>query len=422
MVKVMDLAIKKRLLNSVLEDVDVYPVFQPIICLRSGKVFAYEALIRGGVRDTGESIAPGELFALTDSLHLTQDFDQLCQQLAMESFKNYTEDTDSLLFMNIHTNCIYKESVDEGHLPNLTEKMGYHPSIIGLEFIESKANSAHELIYFVRQQRDTGFLIVIDDFGSEHSNIERLILIHPDIIKIDRNIISGIDKDPYRQSILKSIVSLSEMTGSVCLAEGVETTEEVLTCALYGVNLFQGYAIAKPDKDIMKLEKKAIKKIHDYREKLHKKIVTHLKQSHYLSRDINSVADWLIRQINPAKLSSMEFIFQEFIIVNPEIENIFVLDEKGIQITDMVVAPHIKDKPHSYIFRPVEKGTDHSLCPYFTCYQVYNINRYCTDKHLSSASGNLCKTLSVRLTNGEKPLILCMDFLEEEIKTPLHSN
>ena len=311
--------------------------------------------------------------------------------------------------------------MDDGVLPDLTERMGFHPSVIGLEFIESKANSSHELIYFVRQQRESGFLIVVDDFGSEHSNIERLILIHPDIIKIDRNIIHGIDKDAYRQSILKSIVSLSEMTGSVCLAEGVETEAELLTCALLGVNLLQGFAIGRPDADLKKIEKSALKKIKSCQNHLRKQIVSRLKETSYLTSDVNSVADWLVRQIDCQSIESMETIFEEFIIVNSEIESIFVLDEDGIQVTDMVVAPHIKAKPHSYIFRVAEKGCDHSLRPYFTCFKAFKINRFFADKHLSSASGNMCRTLAVRLQEGKKAFILCIDFLEETIKTPLLS-
>ena len=404
-----------------LEDIEICPYFQPIICLKTGKIFAYEALIRGWVVDTKEPISPSELFALSDSLQLTQDFDQLCQQLALENFKEFDNNNDALLFMNIHTNCIYKESVDDGVLPDLTERMGFHPSVIGLEFIESKANSSHELIYFVRQQRESGFLIVVDDFGSEHSNIERLILIHSDIIKIDRNIIHGIDKDAYRQSILKSIVSLSEMTGSVCLAEGVETEAELLTCALLGVNLLQGFAIGRPDADLKKIEKSALKKIKSCQNHLRKQIVSRLKETSYLTSDVNSVADWLVRQIDCQPIESMETIFEEFIIVNSEIESIFVLDEDGIQVTDMVVAPHIKAKPHSYIFRVAEKGCDHSLRPYFTCFKAFKINRFFADKHLSSASGNMCRTLAVRLQEGKKAFILCIDFLEETIKTPLLS-
>lgn len=408
----------KDSIAEIFEDIDVVPFFQPIICLKTGKVFAYESLIRGRSRIDNSLISPKELFSLTDSLHVTADFDRLCQHKALEYFKKFS--SSSLLFMNIHTNCIYSGSKDHQELPNLTEEMGFNPNVIGLEFIESRAHSARELINFVKKQRESGFLIVVDDFGSEHSNIERLILIHPDVIKIDRNIVHDIDKDTYRQSILKSIVSLSEMTGSVCLAEGVETPEELVTCALFGVNLLQGYEIAKPNSDLKKLEKQALDKIKFYREKIYEKIIFNLKETRLLTGDVNMIADWLIRQIDVDSIDTMESVFQEFIIINPKVELIFLLDENGIQISNMVCAPHIEHKPYSYIFHVEKKGCNHRLRPYFTCFSAFKkTNRFLTDKHLSSCSGNLCRTLAIRLQGTNKTYILCIDFLEEEIKTPL---
>ena len=254
-------------LSCILKDVEILPFFQPIINIKTGRVFAYESLVRGRCKSTGKLISPVELFELTDSHKVSREFDQFCQRLTLESFKKY--ESDALLLMNINTKCIIQEMVDELMLPNLTEQMGFDPRVIGLEFIESKANSPQELISFVHQQRTKGFLIVVDDFGSEHSNIERLILLHPDIIKIDRNIIQGIDTDVYRQSILKSIVSLSEMTGAVCLAEGVETPEEVYTCVLLGVNLLQGYAIAHPAADLVALEQEALQNLKGFQHEIH---------------------------------------------------------------------------------------------------------------------------------------------------------
>lgn len=408
-------------IESILEDIEITPFFQPIICIKTGKVFAYEALVRGRDRKSGALVSPAELFAFTDSLQLTREFDQLCQRLALQAFKKYQG--DSLLFMNIHTNCIMQETTDKLLLPNLTEQLGFNPNVIGLEFIESRAHSAQELIGFVRQQRDSGFLIVVDDFGSEYSNIERLILIHPDIIKIDRSIIHGIDTDTYRQSILKSIVSLSEMTGAVCLAEGVETNEELFTCALLGVNLLQGFAIARPTADLPSLEKEALTNLAYFQKELRKRAVAYLRETRYHTGDVNTIANWLIRQIDIDKddIDSIEAVLQEFIIVNSKIELIFILDEAGIQVSNMVCAPHMENKPYSYIFHVQEKGCNHCLRPYFTCFDAFKTDRFLTDKHLSSGSGNLCRTLAVRLRGEKKSYILCIDFLEEEIKTPFYT-
>ena len=114
---------------------------------------------------------------------------------------------------------------------------------------------------------------MIDDFGCEHSNIDRLIQIHPDVIKVDRSIIANIESDPYRQSILKSINSLAQMTGALCLAEGVETIEEIQTCHLLGVDLFQGYAFALPNPDLPTLEKETLARIKEVQDKIRQLIL-----------------------------------------------------------------------------------------------------------------------------------------------------
>ena len=366
-------------------------------------------------------ILPDELFAVADAENITEQFDQVCQLSAMEYFKEFSKMSNALLFMNINTSCIPPSDSSLQDLYSMTEKMGFDPTEIGLELIESRAKSVQDLIDFVSRQRENGFLIVADDFGTEHSNMERLIQIKPDIIKIDRNIISGIEKDAYRQSILKSIHSLAEMTGSLCLAEGVETEEEIVTCYMFGVDLFQGFAIARPAGDLEALEKQTLLRIEELRKKLKKESVKALKEKRRLTGDINSLADWLVRQITPDNLEMIEPVLQEFIVINSEIECIYLLDKNGIQISHTILSPFLKKKRRSYIFEPARKGSDNSFKPYYTCFEAFKINRYLTDPYLSSASGNLCRTFSVKLGQEDDFIILCIDFIEEVIKTPVQS-
>ncbi|AEE16296.1 EAL domain-containing protein [Treponema brennaborense] len=393
--------------------------FQPIVCLKTGQIFAYEALVRGIHPDYDTVISPSELFAAADAQNVSAEFDKICQQSALEYFSSFRKNSHSLLFMNINTSLISPDDVSTSSIQVMTRKMGFDPCYVGLELIESRAASADDLISFVEHYRESGFLIVIDDFGCEHSNMERLIQIRPDIIKIDRSIIAGIESDVYRQSILKSIHMLSEMTGSLCLAEGVETVEEVVTCYLYGVDLFQGYAIARPDADLQLLETETLRTIARLRDRLKRESVETLRQKRRLTGDINSLADWLVRQITPDNIDAMEPVLQEFIVLNPEIECVYLLDKNGVQISNTISSPFLKIKPRSYIFSPAQKGADNSFKSYFTCFEAFKISRYLTDPYLSYASGNLCRTLSVKLCSAADCMVLCIDFIEEIIKTPV---
>ena len=211
------------------------------------------------------------------------------------------------------------------------------------------------------------------------------------------------------------------MTGSLCLAEGVETEEEILTCYMFGVDLFQGFAIARPAGNLESLEKQTQLRIEELRKKLKKESVKALKEKRRLTGDINSLADWLVRQITPDNLDLIEPVLQEFIIINSEIECIYLLDKNGIQISHTILSPFLKQKRRSYIFMPSVKGADNSFKPYYTCFEAFKINRYLTDPYLSSASGNLCRTFSVKLGQEDDFIILCIDFIEEVIKTPVQS-
>ena len=416
-------------LQDILEKEDICTFFQPIVSLKTGEIFAYEALVRGLKANTDGFIAPRDLFAQAERETISLEFDRLCRRKALENFSHFHpavgETVDDarkghpMMFMNINTSVIGSGDAETPHISTITRQMGFDPKSIGLELIESPSNSPEELIDFVNRYRDSGFLIVIDDFGCEHSNIDRLIQIHPDIIKIDRSIVSEIERDPYRQSILKSIHSLAEMTGSLCLAEGVETIEEILTCHLLGVDLFQGFAIACPSPDLEKVGAEALASLAQIQHDIRKATLDVFRSKRRLTGDINVLADWLIRQISTRNLDAMAPVFQDFIAMNGEIECIYLLNGEGNQVSDTIISQALLHQSRPGIFKPARPGTSHAFKPFFACFEALGIQRYLTDVYLSLASGNLCRTLSVKL-EPENPggLILCIDFLEEAIRTP----
>ena len=408
-------------LDDILENERVSTFFQPIVSLKTGTIFAFEALVRGLKPDSDDLIAPKELFCQADRKTMALEFDRLCRKKALEHFSEFHANSSAMIFMNINTSVISAGSSEKPQIGTVSRQMGFDPRHIGLELIESRAHSADDLVEFVRHYRDSGFLIVIDDFGSEHSNLDRLIQIHPDIIKIDRNLVTGIADDPYRQSIVKSIHSLAQMTGSLCLAEGVETLEEIRVCHLIGIDLFQGFAIGEPSPDLPTLERQTLDRVAGLQNELHKSVLAALRDKRRLTGDINVLADWLIRQLPSASGDNLDAVFMEFMAMNSEIECIYLLNARGTQISDTITSPFKQDNNRHSIFTPALKGSNHAFKTYFTCFEALGISRYLTDVYLSLASGNLCRTFSIKLANGDGNVgidsILCMDFLEEAIKT-----
>jgi len=159
----------------------------------------------------------------------------------LETFRDFfPQPHDLILCLNFETSVIDRE-LETPHLARLCRQMGLNPASIVIEILESKVRNVEALNKFIRAHRAQGFLVALDDVGKGHSNLDRIPVIQPDIIKIDRSLVTCIQDDYYRQEIFKSLVKLSHKIGAFALAEGVESEDEVLCTLELGANLLQGY-------------------------------------------------------------------------------------------------------------------------------------------------------------------------------------
>jgi len=94
--------------------------------------------------------------------------------------------------------------------------------------------------------RDLGVQLAIDDTGAGFASLSHIIKLAPDVIKLDRELIHGIDVDPVRRSLASSLVSFGKDIGAEVVAEGIETADEFNTVRHLGVALAQGYLLGRP--------------------------------------------------------------------------------------------------------------------------------------------------------------------------------
>jgi len=116
------------------------------------------------------------------------------------------------------------------------------------ELVESVSfdNLSDEEIDVVNALRDLGIGIEIDDFGTGHASIIALPRLKPDLLKIDRALISPLSHHPGQVKLLSAIVDMAQGLGIKVLAEGVETEEEINKLRMIGVDYAQGFAFSKP--------------------------------------------------------------------------------------------------------------------------------------------------------------------------------
>src|SRR6185369_13840173 len=208
-------------LHSLVEARRVTTHFQPIFSVRRKSVVGLEALSRG-IGPGGDLIAPYTLFKQAAAEGIAGAVEDLCRASAVRNFHRLrARPEELLLFLNLDLTAMTKPSALSAELEALIRAPGLDPRNVGVEFLESRLDDVGRFGELATALRQRGFLVVLDDVGAGHSNLDRIPLLRPDVIKIDRSLISGVGDDFYKQETLKSLVSLSRRIGALVVAEGI---------------------------------------------------------------------------------------------------------------------------------------------------------------------------------------------------------
>lgn len=213
--------------------------FQPIVNIKTREIFAHEALIRGPKGESAYSV----LSQVTDQNRY--QFDQACRTKAVATAARLR--MTSNLSINFLPNAVYRpEACIRSTLKAARDHNFPHEKII-FEVTENEEvmDRAHLLNIF-RKYSDLGFKTAIDDFGAGFSGLRLLSEFQPSFLKLDMDIIRGIDHSPARQAIVQGLLLTSRMINTQVVAEGVETKEERDYLASVGLELMQGYFFCRP--------------------------------------------------------------------------------------------------------------------------------------------------------------------------------
>lgn len=227
--------------------------FQPIVEVGTGTVFGYESLMRGCERlGFATPIDLLDQAADTDQLFALE---QMMASRALAKFATLPDFSSATLFLNLDVRLIAhgEEFVDKlvQHLRNAHVP----PSSICFELSERFDNtSVPEFSALMTTMRKAGFKIAIDDFGVGHGEMKLLSDYQVDYLKIDRHFIAAFDKSPRKRHLVKNIVNIAHVLGVRVIAEGVETEAEFLACREMGVDLIQGWFVARPTTFINELQ------------------------------------------------------------------------------------------------------------------------------------------------------------------------
>lgn len=227
----------------ILEEKRLTVYFHPIVN-KDLSVIGFECLIRG-IEQDGSLVSPAYLFDCAEKTNSIFYFDRTCREVAIrKSAEKGLKDV--LIFINFVPTSIYnpetclKTTIELADLCNLK-----HENIV-FEVVEThKVEDIKHLRSILDYYREKGFKVALDDVGSGFSGLTNLVNLHPDIIKIDREIIHNINGDDLKQGVVEALVNLCRKNDIKVLAEGVETIGE-FNFIFEKVDYMQGFLFAKP--------------------------------------------------------------------------------------------------------------------------------------------------------------------------------
>lgn len=221
---------------------DIAMAFQPIVDVVTGLPFAYEALVRGadgaGAAEVLASVTPENRYA----------FDQQCRVAAIEgAVEAGILATDARLSINFLPNAVYSPMACIQLTLKTARATGFPTDRLIFEFTENEemADTLH-VKTIVETYAKMGFGTAIDDFGAGHAGLGLLAKFQTDYIKLDMDLIRGIEQSMPRRMIVEGVIRIAESLNITVIAEGIETRAAYdVLCAL-GVRYIQGYLLARP--------------------------------------------------------------------------------------------------------------------------------------------------------------------------------
>jgi len=221
------------------QEKELFPYFQPIVGAASGTIVGYEALARQR-NASGQVISAGALFSSTDiPAEQLIAWDRVIRRQALEQFSR--SNFNGYLTINISAAWI-DQLVDFNSLPTLLmlDEFSVDRNRIIIEITESKGD-LDKLVEIARIYRRHGLKIAIDDFGAGFSQLERVMAIQPDIIKLDMQLFQNAAKGGIASDVVHLISRLAKRTGCRIVCEGVETDEDFHFGLNCGAQYMQGY-------------------------------------------------------------------------------------------------------------------------------------------------------------------------------------
>lgn len=232
-------------LRRVLDESLIVPHFQPIYQLDPFSLYGIEVLSRPSVE--GYLSNPDTFFKAALQYGLYTELELMAWSMALDRLSH------SLYNEKIFLNCnpYFIETAKYERVKGIFEKYEISTKNVVLEITERSAISDFKIFFNqLKSYRDYGFHFAVDDVGGGYASLESIVQTKPEVVKIDRHIVTDVSKDPFKRSIVHFIVSFCQENHIMSVAEGIETRDDLQAVRDLGVVCGQGFYLFKPTAQI----------------------------------------------------------------------------------------------------------------------------------------------------------------------------
>ena len=235
-------------LRFALERNELCLAYQPKVSVVDGSIKGFELLLRWSNPHYGH-IPPIEFIPIAESSGLVIPIglwvlEQACKQLRIWQTR-YPYASDFTIAVNVSMRQLLQSSFLD-QVTAVLERTGVSPSSIELEITETSAMANPvQTIENLAMLKRLGLRVVLDDFGTGYSSLSYLQKFPVDVLKIDKDFVKGLGKNPGDLEIVRLILALAQALNLETVAEGVETWEDVIELKKLGCNLAQGFIFSQ---------------------------------------------------------------------------------------------------------------------------------------------------------------------------------
>jgi diguanylate cyclase (GGDEF)-like protein len=241
---------RRDALSRLIADDGLDIAFQPIWDLPNNRLLGVEALARP--RAEYGFAGPAEAFDTAHQLGLVHDLDRLCVDRVLARSPELPDGV--LLFINVAPKTLELDADGSSWFTDAVAAARLDPARVVIEVTERMGSRTNRVMSSIRDLREHGFHIALDDVGSGNSGLEMLRELQPEYVKLDRSVVVGALTEPHARGVLLAVTAFAHETGAFVIAEGIEDDEvlEFVTtlpsrATAPQIDGGQGYGLGRPD-------------------------------------------------------------------------------------------------------------------------------------------------------------------------------